>query len=127
LGWNPWPAHNDYYDGVQVSAILVLRLLTILHSANSHPNNYVKFNRNRAAFVLGIGFVTFISWFRGTAITYFPDTDAGNDRFEYFKKVVSVESLDKVWVPFTSDLSRVGIALFTFLYVDFLDTTVSNV
>lgn len=71
--------------------------------------------RWNSAFVIGISFVTFISWFRNTAITYFPDTDAGDARFEYFKQVVSVEGLDKVLVPFTNELSQVGVALVTFL------------
>ncbi|CAB9496754.1 Adenine/guanine permease AZG1 [Seminavis robusta] len=79
--------------------------------------------QNRSAFIIGIGFITFISWFRGTAITYFPDTPAGNERFEYFKKVVSIEPLDKLLANYTSDLGSVGVALFTFLYVDFLDTS----
>ena len=42
----------------------------------------------RSAFIIGIAFVTFISWFRDTSITYFPDSDIGNERFDYFKKVV---------------------------------------
>lgn len=76
-----------------------------------------------SSFIIGISFVTFISWFRGTAITYFPDTPAGDARFEYFKQVVSVEKLDKILAPFTSELSEIGVALITFLYVDFLDTS----
>lgn len=82
--------------------------------------------RHRAAFVVGIGFVTAISWFRGTAITYFPFTPAGDERFAYFQQVVSIEPIDKVLVPFTSELGPVAVALITFLYVDFLDTTVSG-
>ena len=77
------------------------------------------------AFVVGIGFVTVISWFRNTAVTYFPDDDAGDARFEYFKQIVSIEKFDKTLAPFTGDLSSVGVALITFLYVDFLDTSVS--
>jgi len=76
-----------------------------------------------SAFLAGIGLVTIISWFRGTEVTYFPDDSAGNERFEYFKQIVKIESLDKVMVPYTSELADVGIALFTFLYVDFLDTS----
>jgi AGZA family xanthine/uracil permease-like MFS transporter len=75
------------------------------------------------AFVIGISFVTFISWIRGIAITYFPDTDAGDERFEYFSQVVSIERLDKALAPFTSAISQIGVALVTFLYVDFLDTS----
>ncbi|KAI2488896.1 Permease family [Fragilaria crotonensis] len=79
--------------------------------------------KHRAAFVVGIGFVTFISWFRGTAITYFPYTEAGDNRFAYFKQVVAIEPINQILVPFTSDLGPVAVALITFLYVDFLDTT----
>ena len=81
-------------------------------------------SRQRSAFVVGIGFITAISWFRNTAITYFPNTDEGDARFEYFKQVVRIEELDKLLANFSSDFSGVGVALFTFLYVDFLDTSV---
>ena len=80
--------------------------------------------RINSAFVIGIGFITFISWFRNTSITYFPNDDVGDDRFDYFKKVVSVEKLDQLLAPYSSNLSEAGVALFTFLYVDFLDTSV---
>jgi hypothetical protein len=76
------------------------------------------------ALIAGIGFVTAVSWFRGTAVTYFPDTSEGDARFDYFRKVVSIEPLNTVLTPFTNDLQNVGVALFTFLYVDFLDTSV---
>lgn len=79
--------------------------------------------KSKLAFIGGIGFVTVISWFRGTAITYFTEDPAGEARFEYFKQVVRVESLDMALAPFTSDLKGIGLALFTFLYVDFLDTS----
>jgi len=75
------------------------------------------------ALIAGIGFVTAVSWFRGTAVTYFPDTSEGDARFDYFRKVVSIEPLNTVLTPFTNDLQNVGVALFTFLYVDFLDTS----
>ena len=74
--------------------------------------------------MVGIGFITAISWFRNTAITYFPNTDEGDARFEYFKQVVRIEELDKLLANFANDFSGVGVALFTFLYVDFLDTSV---
>jgi AGZA family xanthine/uracil permease-like MFS transporter len=71
--------------------------------------------RWNSAFVVSISFITFISWFRNTSITYFPDTPAGNERFEYFKQIVAVEGVSNVFAPFTSDLGQVGVALFTFL------------
>mmetsp|Transcript_27670 Transcript_27670/g.42578 ORF Transcript_27670/g.42578 Transcript_27670/m.42578 type:complete len:543 (+) Transcript_27670:98-1726(+) len=79
--------------------------------------------KQKSAFLIGIGFVTVMSWIRGTGITYFPDDPAGNSRFEYFQKVVSIESLDLVSLNYTGDLKNAGLALFTFLYVDFLDTS----
>jgi AGZA family xanthine/uracil permease-like MFS transporter len=63
----------------------------------------------------------FLSYY--AQVTYFPDTDAGDERFDYFKQIVSIELLDKVVTPFTSKLGEVGVALVTFLYVDFLDTS----
>lgn len=75
----------------------------------------VLLHRKRSAFLIGIGFVTFISWFRDTAITYFPRTAAGDARFDYFAQVVSVEPLNRVLTPFTTDLGPVGVALVTFL------------
>lgn len=77
----------------------------------------------RSAMIIGIGFVTIVSWFRNTAVTYFPDTPEGDDRFEYFSQVVTFEKMDMLLVPFTSDLKSAGVALVTFLYVDFLDTS----
>jgi adenine/guanine/hypoxanthine permease len=77
----------------------------------------------RSAMIIGIGFVTVVSWFRNTAVTYFPDTPAGDSRFEYFSQVVAFEKMDMVLVPFTKDLKSAGVALITFLYVDFLDTS----
>lgn len=74
--------------------------------------------KNQSAFVVGISLVTFVSWFRGSSFTYFPDTPQGDDRFEYFKQVVSIEKLDKLLVNFTGDLGEAGVALFTFLYVE---------
>ena len=73
--------------------------------------------KSKSAFIVGIALVTFVSWFRNTSLTYFPDTRLGDDRFDYFKQVVSIERLDKLLVNFTGDLGDAGVALFTFLYV----------
>jgi len=92
--------------------------MLIMAALLSYKKNY--------AFIAGIGFVTFISWFRNTAITYFPDTALGDIKFDYFQKIASIESMDLITWQFSSDLSQskdVFIALITFLYVDFLDTS----
>jgi adenine/guanine/hypoxanthine permease len=79
--------------------------------------------RSKLSFIYGIALVTIVSWFRGTAVTYFPSDDAGNARFDYFKKVVDITGLDMIITPFTSDLAGAGVAIVTMLYVDFLDTS----
>lgn len=80
----------------------------------------------RSSMIICIGFVTFISWFRATEVTFFPDTDGGNNRFDYFKKIVSVESLEMVTNKYDfSELkgTQAAIATITMLYIDFLDTS----
>jgi len=82
--------------------------------------------RFRSSFVIGIGLVTVVSWFRGTSVTFFPGTDIGNYKFDYFKQVVSVESLDRVFFKFDFTGASGGdyaVGLITLLYIDFLDTS----
>merc|ERR1712070_1345459 len=79
--------------------------------------------RVRLSFVFGIGVVTIASWFRNTAVTYFPDTEAGDAKFAYFSKVIDVPGLDMILAPYTKDLIGAGLPIFTMLYVHFLDTS----
>jgi len=64
-----------------------------------------------------------VSWFRGTAVTYFPNTEEGNTKFSFFSQVVAVQPVNLIVGQFTSKLNDVILALITMLYVDFLDTT----
>jgi len=107
----------DNEGGVMTSATTWLGLLGffIIAALLSYKKKY--------AFIVGIGFVTITSWFRNTAVTYFPDTVDGYERFDYFSKVVSLEPLDLIIFQFTGDIGKVTLALFTFLYIDLLDTT----
>lgn len=64
---------------------------------------------------------------RHTAISYFPDTDEGNVRFEFFQQVVAWHPMSRVlnqldWT-FGAGGSHFALALFTFLYVDIIDAT----
>lgn len=61
-------------------------------------------------------------------MTYFPYTEEGNARFDYFKYVVSFHPIQKVLNALQWDLSGANgadfaLALFTFLYVDLIDCT----
>ncbi len=72
---------------------------------------------------MGILFVTFISWFRNTAVTYFPYTEEGNAMFDFFSQVVALQPMNLIVGQFTNKLNDVILALITMLYVDFLDTS----
>jgi len=80
--------------------------------------------KNRGAFIMGIGLVTAVSWFRNTVFTYFPNDEAGDSKYEYFSQIVSIESVEKTLLPYTGDFGfEIWLALFTLFYVDFLDTS----
>jgi len=89
----------------------------------------------RGAIILGVIFATFISWIPDSQVSYFSDDvlplyggagkGGGQYRFEYFKQVAKVEPMDMTAGQMDFDWNQGGlaIALFTFLYVDLLDTT----
>ncbi|KAJ1892457.1 hypothetical protein LPJ66_006328 [Kickxella alabastrina] len=79
----------------------------------------------KGAMLIGIVIVSIISWPRGTAITYFPYTQKGNEAFDYFKKVVTFHPIKMITANFKFDVNsgQFWIALITFLYVDILDCT----
>jgi len=66
---------------------------------------------------------------RNTPLTYFPATDSGQERWDFFKKVVAFHPIKHTLVQQQWDLGsgqvagRFAIALFTFLYVDIIDCT----
>jgi AGZA family xanthine/uracil permease-like MFS transporter len=81
----------------------------------------------KGAIIAGILLVSIISWPRGTPVTYFPDTQVGDDAFNFFKKVVTFHPITNVLSVQDWNLSGVsgqfGLAFITFLYVDILDCT----
>ncbi|KAG6025529.1 hypothetical protein E4U40_002639 [Claviceps sp. LM458 group G5] len=83
--------------------------------------------RIKYAFIVGIALVSVISWPRGTSVTYFPDTEAGNSRFEFFKQIVTWHpihrTLNQIDWTFDNTGSHFVLAIFTFLYVDIIDAT----
>ncbi|KAJ2454357.1 hypothetical protein EV183_001603 [Coemansia sp. RSA 2336] len=81
--------------------------------------------RLKGAILIGILIVAIISWPRPTSVTYFPYTQAGNESFDFFKKVVTFHPIKNTLAQFHWDVSsgEFWIALITFLYVDILDCT----
>eukprot|EP01084_Bolivina_argentea_P095740 172105_1 len=83
----------------------------------------------KGSIFIGILFVSIVSWIRGTSVTYFPNTDEGNSRYDIFKQVISFHSIEKTLgacfrnIDLHDDIGDIIVALFTFLYVDLLDTT----
>ncbi|GJJ70430.1 adenine/guanine/hypoxanthine permease [Entomortierella parvispora] len=79
----------------------------------------------KGAILIGILFVAVVSWFRHSAVTYFPFDPQGESRFQYFKQVVSFHTIQKTWavMDFELNTGEFWLALITFLYVDILDTT----
>ncbi|RKK98941.1 hypothetical protein BFJ68_g13391 [Fusarium oxysporum] len=64
---------------------------------------------------------------RNTPITYFPHTDEGDSRFDFFSQVVMWHPIERTlnqldW-SFGGSASQFALALFTFLYVDIIDAT----
>lgn len=65
---------------------------------------------------------------RNTNYTYFPNTDAGDERYEFFKQVVAFHPIQQTlgaqqWNLTGASLSQFALALITFLYVDIIDCT----
>ena len=83
--------------------------------------------RVKGAVIAGIALVSIISWPRTSAVTYFPYTPAGDDLFNFFKKVVSFHKIGSVLNVQQWNVSeygrQFGLAFITFLYVDILDCT----
>ncbi|XP_043703903.1 adenine/guanine permease AZG2 [Telopea speciosissima] len=80
----------------------------------------------KGSMIYGILFVTFISWIRGTGVTYFPYTPLGDTNYNYFKKIVDFHKFKSTAgaIGFNDfNRSEVWLALVTLLYVDVLSTT----
>ncbi|KAL2074555.1 hypothetical protein VTL71DRAFT_8333 [Oculimacula yallundae] len=83
--------------------------------------------RIKSAIIIGIAFVSVISWPRNTTFTFFPHTEAGDSKFNFFKKVVAFHPIQNTFVAQDWNVAAAGghfaLALATFLYVDIIDAT----
>ncbi|GFH25298.1 uncharacterized protein HaLaN_23237 [Haematococcus lacustris] len=83
----------------------------------------------KAPILLGILFCTFISWIPNHAATFFGESSmhpGGQERYDYFRKGALAPDISRTagQLDFTAlDTSSGGVALITFLYLDFLDAT----
>ncbi|WQF89707.1 Putative nucleobase cation symporter 2 family [Colletotrichum destructivum] len=88
---------------------------------------YLMSFRVKYALIMGIALVSILSWPRNTSITYFPYNEEGDNRYNFFKKVVTFHPIERTLNVLDWDVSKNGsqfaLALFTFLYVDIIDAT----
>ncbi|KAH7681496.1 Xanthine/uracil/vitamin C permease protein [Dioscorea alata] len=80
----------------------------------------------KGSMIYGILFVTFISWFRNTSVTMFPDTPIGDSNYDYLKRVFDFHLIKNTagMISFKHfNRSEVWVALSTLLYVDVLDAS----
>lgn len=83
----------------------------------------------RASILYGVLFATFIAWIPGHGASYLgagSQIPGGEDRLEYFKKVVQVPNVKATALALDFGAlasSDAWVALITFLYLDFLDAT----
>jgi len=79
----------------------------------------------KGAILYGILIISFMSWPRGTAITYFPYTHDGDIKHDFFLKGVAFHTIEKTLGAFHFDFGS-GVfwqALISVLYVDIMETT----
>ncbi|OAL50754.1 hypothetical protein IQ07DRAFT_437056 [Pyrenochaeta sp. DS3sAY3a] len=88
---------------------------------------YLMAYKVKSAMIVGILIVSIISWPRNTSVTFFPDSPGGDDRWNFFKKVVSFHPINHTLNVLDWNVSAApghfALALFTFLYVDIIDCT----
>src|SRR4051812_49184553 len=99
---------------------------------------YLMSYKVKSSMMVGIAFVTILSWpyvphiitcrtiedtdsrfRRDTSFTYFPATELGEDRWNFFKKVVNfypIQTLNVLDWNISQNSSHFVLALFTFLY-----------
>ncbi|KAH7130648.1 permease family-domain-containing protein [Dendryphion nanum] len=88
---------------------------------------YLMTYKVKSAMIAGIALVSILSWPRDTNFTFFPHDNLGDDRWNFFKKVVNFHPINQTlntldW-DISKDTSHFVLALFTFLYVDIIDCT----
>ncbi|KAF1930695.1 purine transporter [Didymella exigua CBS 183.55] len=88
---------------------------------------YLMMYKIKSAMIVGILIVSITAWPRGTDVTYFPNDQIGDERWEYFKRVAYFHPINHTLNTLDWNIrqhtSHFVLALFTFLYVDIIDCT----
>lgn len=75
--------------------------------------------RIKGAVIIGILLVSIISWPRATPVTYFPYTELGSSKFDFFKQVVTFHPIKHTLMAQDWNLAgkggQFGLAFITFL------------
>lgn len=122
------PAYLDSKTGACVSHLMTSSKMWLGITCGGLLTAFLMAFRVKSAIIIGVALVSILSWPRSTPFTYFPSTVEGDERFEFFKKVVSFHPITYTLNAQQWDLSgnngaSFALALFTFLYVDVIDCT----
>ncbi|KAI3398659.1 hypothetical protein diail_8846 [Diaporthe ilicicola] len=122
------PAYLDSKTGACMSHLMTSSKMWLGIMCGGLLTAFLMAFRVKSAIIIGVALVSILSWPRSTPFTYFPNTVEGDERFEFFKKVVSFHPITYTLNAQQWDLSgnngpSFALALFTFLYVDVIDCT----
>eukprot|EP00850_Spirogloea_muscicola_P003493 SM000014S00281 [mRNA] locus=s14:484205:487630:- [translate_table: standard] len=138
------PVHRQYWAPVDADSTGVFQVtgpVSNVYSCKNHKMEsatfwlavagfvivaYALVKNIKGAMIYGIVFVTGVSWFRGTQVTYFTTDSQGEYIYDYWKKGVDFHTIKKTAGALSFSNFGDGnlwVALITFLYVDLMDTT----
>lgn len=122
------PKYVDAVTGACTSGLMTSSKMWLGITCGGLLTAFLMAFRVKSAIIIGVSLVSILSWPRNTPFTYFPYTDDGDERFAFFRRVVSFHPITHTlnaqqWDLSGSYGSSFALALFTFLYVDIIDCT----
>lgn len=122
------PRYVDTVTGACTSSLMTSSKMWLGITCGGLLTAFLMSFRVKSAIIIGVALVSILSWPRNTPFTYFPYTDDGDERFAFFKRVVSFHPITytlnaQQWNLSGSYGASFALALFTFLYVDIIDCT----
>ncbi|KAH8598008.1 permease family-domain-containing protein [Bisporella sp. PMI_857] len=121
-------SHRDPSTGICKSGAMRNPTMWIGIICGGVTTAFLMMYRVKGAVIAGILLVSLTSWPRSTSVTYFEHDEIGDNRFDFFKKVITFHPIGKVllaqdWNITGEHAGQFALALVTFLYVDILDAT----